>query len=248
MLPPFVIFHSYAREDVSLLSELSKHLASLKRENWIEEWFDGEILPGQKWDQTIKAKLAQADIVLCLVSPDFINSQYCWETEVEFALAAQAQGDMDVIPVIVRPADWSHSPLGRLQALPSGAIPVTASSSRDAAWLNVAQGVRRLVRGITQRRLRSRIAAIAPDRPVEENRRAAHSLTEEVPGQVLATAIDDLADCFCRMRSDPFTQYRLAQAIGACATDASRARVRTLYTYADHDLARRGLDDALNEK
>lgn len=247
LLPPFAVFYSYAREDAKLLDEFSSHLASMKRENWIEEWFDGDILPGHSWSEHIKDRLRRADIIVFLVSADFIRSEYCWMTELQFALRARKQGVVEVVPVIIRPVDWRRTPLGELHALPSEAKPVTEWVLRDTAWTNVAEGMRRLVVGITQRRMRLRINAIDPSRSNEENKRAAQSISEEVPGHVLATVIDDLADCFRRMQGDPTTQYRLAQAFGACATDAARARVRKLYEWAEHPLARQGLDDALGE-
>ena len=61
------------------------------------------------------------------------------------ALERHEHGDAIVVPVIVRACDWMHSPLGKLQALPTDGKPIANWKNRDDAWLNVAQGIRRVV-------------------------------------------------------------------------------------------------------
>ena len=51
-----------------------------------EVWHDREMLPGDTVDEEIAQKLRTADLVLVLVSPSFINSEYCWDIELKNAI------------------------------------------------------------------------------------------------------------------------------------------------------------------
>lgn len=65
--------------------------------------------------------------------------------EVAHALERHTAGSARVIPIIVRPADWHSAPFGALQALPTDGKAITTWSNADEAWLNVAQGLRRVL-------------------------------------------------------------------------------------------------------
>jgi hypothetical protein len=114
----------------------------LRRQGVIEDWHDRKIAPGKEWRDAIDQNLDAADCVLLMVSPDFLASDYCYSIEMERTLEKHRQGRVLVIPVIVRPADWRHTPLGDLEALPKDAKPVVEWSRRDRAWLSVTEGIR----------------------------------------------------------------------------------------------------------
>jgi hypothetical protein len=137
------VFLSYAHRDERLREELSKHLSPLRRSALIETWDDRKIRPGADIDNAIDERLAKADVVLLLISPDFINSDYCYRREMRLALRRHAKGDARIIPIILRPVDWVGTPIGRLLALPRDAKPVTTWPRRDDALLDVATSVRR---------------------------------------------------------------------------------------------------------
>src|SRR5260370_21523967 len=80
------ILYCYAHEDKKLRDELEKHLSNLKRQGRVSNWHDREISAGKEWVQEIDRHLDTADIILLLVSPDFMNSDYCYSTEMEHAL------------------------------------------------------------------------------------------------------------------------------------------------------------------
>ncbi|MBV9057698.1 MAG: toll/interleukin-1 receptor domain-containing protein [Pseudonocardiales bacterium] len=133
------IFISYAREDVGMQERLLTHLSRLRRQGVATTWTDREIAPGEKWRSSINARLEAADIILLLVSADFINSDYCWDVEVKRALRRQAEGTARVIPVILRECDWKSLPFGELQAVPQS--PISAWSDQDAAFAEVARAI-----------------------------------------------------------------------------------------------------------
>ncbi len=112
------VFFSYSHKDEKLRDTLASHLSTLTRERLINGWHDRRIDPGEQWETAIDDHCATASIILLLVSPDFIASDYCYNREMREALQRHEAGSARVIPVILRPADWQSTPFGRLQALP----------------------------------------------------------------------------------------------------------------------------------
>ena len=140
-------FISYSHKDERYRQRLDIWLAQLQREKLISVWHDRRILPGQDWDREIDKNLENADIVLLLISPDFLGSDYAYSREMLRAVERHESGSATVVPIILRPSDWQSSPLGSLEALPSKGRPVSLWTDRDEAWLDVVQGLRRLISG-----------------------------------------------------------------------------------------------------
>jgi hypothetical protein len=136
------LFISYSHVDQSLKNELVKHLEPLKRLNLVEAWQDGALNPGDEWEDEISDQLEAADIILLLVSIDFINSPFCYDVELERALARHSEGTAVVIPVILRACHWQQTPFSKLQALPKEAKAISSWMDRDEAFTNVVDGIR----------------------------------------------------------------------------------------------------------
>jgi len=146
------MFISYSHKDERFREQLEEHLHALKRRGLIEAWQDRRIAPGQEWEDAIHENLEASGIVLLLVSSSFLASQYSYDKEMKRALEKHESGEARVIPVILRPVDWSDAPFARLQALPRNGRPVTRWSNRDEAWLDVARGIRQAVEELTSER------------------------------------------------------------------------------------------------
>ena len=145
---PVTIFFCYAREDEELLKKLKTHLRPLQRQGLIDIWYDRDINAGTEWEPEIKEHLNAAQIILLLVSPDFMDSEYCYGVEMRRALERRQKGEAEVIPIILRPVDWHGEPLGGLQALPTDGKPVTSKKDwddQDAALYDVTKGIRKVV-------------------------------------------------------------------------------------------------------
>ena len=136
------LFISYSHVDQSLKNELVKHLEPLKRLNLIETWHDGVLKPGDEWEKEISDQLEDADIILLLVSIDFINSGFCYAVELERALERHAEGTVVVLPVILRSCHWQQMPFAKLQGLPKDAKAINSWTDRDEAFTNVVEGIR----------------------------------------------------------------------------------------------------------
>jgi TIR domain-containing protein len=122
------IFFCYAREDEKLRKGFEKQLRALKRQGMIDMWHDRAISAGAEWERAIDWHLNTAKIILLLVSPDFMDSDYCYSQEMSRAMERHERGDARVIPVILRPVYWQGAPFGKIQALPTNA---KALISRD---------------------------------------------------------------------------------------------------------------------
>jgi internalin A len=142
------VFVSYSHKDERFKDELETHLKLLQRVGLIAEWHDRKIEAGDDWKARIDEHLERADIVLLLVSADFIASDYCYEQEMMRALQRHAAGAARVIPVVVRDVNWRLAPFADLQALPKDGMAVNEAPSRDAAWRSVSEGIERVAQHI----------------------------------------------------------------------------------------------------
>ncbi|HVC17420.1 MAG TPA: toll/interleukin-1 receptor domain-containing protein [Rhodanobacter sp.] len=136
------LFFSYSHKDETLRDQLEVHLAVLKREGAISTWHDRRIMAGDVLGQRIDEELEHADIILLLISPDFLASDYCHDVEMQRALARHAERSARVIPVILRSCDWQHSPFAGLLAAPTDGRPVTKWPDLDEAFLDVVRQIR----------------------------------------------------------------------------------------------------------
>ena len=142
---PIEVFFSYSHKDEQLRDELAKHLSILKRQGIITAWYDREISAGTEWAGEIDAHLNTAQVILLLISADFLASDYCYDIELTRAMERHAARQARVIPVILREVDWKGAAFGKLQALPQNAFPVTNWANRDQAFADVARGIRQAV-------------------------------------------------------------------------------------------------------
>lgn len=137
------VFFSYCHADEGLRDQLEKQLSMLKRQGVIETWHDRRINAGQEIDAAIDEHINNDEIILLLVSPDFIASDYCYNVEMTRAMERHEAKQAIVIPVILRACDWHHAPFGKLLGTPSDGKPVTLWPDRDEAFLEVAKEVRK---------------------------------------------------------------------------------------------------------
>ncbi|GAC1368122.1 MAG: hypothetical protein NVSMB44_34330 [Ktedonobacteraceae bacterium] len=144
-MAPLTVFYAYAREDEELREKLEMHLSLLRREELIAPWSDRMITAGRDWAHEIDKRLNVASVILLLISPAFIASDYCYGVEMTRALERHRRAEARVIPVLLRPCDWRSAPFAHLAVLPTNASPVTLWSNEDEAFLNIAEGIRRVI-------------------------------------------------------------------------------------------------------
>ena len=156
---PVQVFISYRhdRRDIKLKTQLCTSLASLKRQQLIAEWTDQAIQPGEEWIPAIQQALEQSELLLALISPDYMASDFCVDEELLKAIAASRNDACIVIPILLRPTHRWQDVAGKFQALPTdpdtGQLkPITDWGNRDRAFLHIVSGIERTVKSIIERR------------------------------------------------------------------------------------------------
>jgi hypothetical protein len=162
------IFISYCHADESLREALEKHLSLLKNQGIIDVWHDRKIVVGHEFATAIDENLSDAQIVLLLVSADFLASQYCWGVEMRLAMERHESGEAHVVPVILRACDWHTAPFGKLSAVPKDGRPIKSWLDIDEALYDVARQIRSTVLAITNKvAVASNSAASPAAQPIE---------------------------------------------------------------------------------
>ena len=173
----------------------------LKREGLIESWHDRKIKAGSEVDNSIDEKMETAQVILLLVSPDFLASQYCYEREMQRAMKRHEEGSARVIPVILRPCDWTSAPFGKLLAAPKDGKPVTKWPDRDDGFLDIVQQIRAALPAAPKQAPHSaKIAALPtalpPIGPRSSNLRLKKTFTDANRDQFVDEAFDYIARFF----------------------------------------------------
>lgn len=196
---PLSLFVSYAHEDALIVEQLRAHLTPLEHEGVIDTWHDRDLRPGDAVDDEISARLDQADLVIAIVSADFVASEYAYGRELQRALQLHELGRLTLIPVIARDCLWHNLPIGALHVLPDGARPIASWDVVDAALVSVARGVEAAARArletgtslvdewLTSRLLRRRVITA-----VQEHLRDAglyDGPIDGIPGQMTELAV-----------------------------------------------------------
>ncbi len=99
------LFYSYSHKDAVQRSDMERSLTTLRNEGIISEWSDKQIMPGQNISEKIQEKLNEADIVVFLLSNNFINSEECCR-EWEDAKKLSEKKHVFRIPIILTNCPW----------------------------------------------------------------------------------------------------------------------------------------------
>lgn len=174
------LFISYSHRDEDLRKQLDKHLAPLKGQKVIAAWHDRQIRAGDEWANQIDNNLNKADIILLLISPDFVASEYCSNIELEQAMKRHEKGEAIVVPIILEPCDWSWLPFARFQAFPKDAKAVTTWSNQNEAFLDVAAGIRKVAQDLFAQRQQKLRQKKADQETYEEKVKEALSLDGKI--------------------------------------------------------------------
>lgn len=140
------VFYSYSHKDQSHREGLEKHLKMLVRNKCIEQWYDSNIIPGSKYQKDIDKKLESADVVIFLVTANWLGSDACvdeWNRSKEFA---KFQPNKRLVPIIASKCAWKDfDDMADMLALPEDGREVSSWSSKDSAWSNVYEGIKSVV-------------------------------------------------------------------------------------------------------
>lgn len=93
-------FISYSHKDMKYKEKLLTTLKTLEQIYKIEVWHDGKIVAGQDIDKEVLNTLSCSDIIILLVTPNFLASSYCINIELKKSIAKMNSGECIVVPVI----------------------------------------------------------------------------------------------------------------------------------------------------
>lgn len=180
-------------------------------------WHDRDIHPGMEWEKEIDRQLAEAQVILLLVSPDFMNSDYCYGNEMQRAIERHKRNEVRVIPIILRPIYWQGAPFGKLQALPADAKPIVSSfwHDQDEALYDVTEGIHRVIEDLAPERSFSAYSASSKIRIVEAEEKNLNTFASGNKGSMDRKILYQLffTDLLERLRSarPDITQAKKAQ-------------------------------------
>lgn len=147
-MQPVTFFYCYARKDKDLRDELDRHLSILRRSGQIQSWYDLDISAGVEWEKELDAHLNTDQVILLLISPDFMASDYCYSKEMKRAIERHHTGEALVIPILMRSVFWEGAPFSKLQMLPTDAKAITLWPDRDMAFENVVRGIQKAIENL----------------------------------------------------------------------------------------------------
>lgn len=201
------VFFSYSHKDEALRDQLETHLAMLKNQGLIQAWHDRGIPAGSELDSSIKDSLETADIILLLVSSDFLASAYCYSREMARAMERHEEGTARVIPVILRDCDWHAAPFGKLLAVPTDGRAITLWPNIDQAFTDVARQIRKALEtsntrapspamAVGQGRPSPLLVPIADELPRSSNLRVTKEFDEQEKAEFLKNTFAYVAKFF----------------------------------------------------
>jgi len=157
---------SYAPKDNKMRDELEKVLSGLKLQGAAIDWYAWPISP--EWRYQLDAQLNSGQIILLLISVDYLSSSIIYGSEMKRLIERHKAGAVRVIPVILRPCAWEDTPFGKLQPLPKNGKPVTTWSNRDKAFVDLARDIRKVVEELAKTLSDDKVAPIW-DIPYQRN-------------------------------------------------------------------------------
>src|SRR5579859_2743943 len=145
---PIDIFISYAKADKDWCGRLTKRLANLRNQGMIRDWHDGDIVAGSEWKKESQKHLEGAQIILLLISPDYLASDFCYGVQMKHAIERHQKGTACVVPLLLRPTDVEGAPFAELAMLPSNGKPVSLWTNTDAAFQEIIKGIRVAIKAL----------------------------------------------------------------------------------------------------
>ena len=145
-LKVFISYSHYDNEGTKYIEEFKKHLAPLKDNGLVEEWYDRMIFPGEDYQKVIDNNLEDADIICLFISANFLSSINC-KKEKKKALELRNKKGIQVLPIILSPCGWlDDKDISILLALPTDGKPVSSFQDRNKAWIDVYEGLKKVIK------------------------------------------------------------------------------------------------------
>ncbi len=100
------VFISYSHKDEEWKNRLVPHLEILEHAGRIDLWDDRRIDGGRQWFNDIQEAIDRAAVALCLISANYLASDFCNKEEIPYLLQRRDQAGMVILPTLVHPCFW----------------------------------------------------------------------------------------------------------------------------------------------
>ncbi len=165
---PLRLFLSYSHKDQKYVEKLRQALKPSERNGVIQSWYDGEITAGEEWKPLIEQRLREADIVVCQLSMDFLNSDFCVLNELETAIQRKEAGEAGLVAYVLHDCGWKDTKLAKFQILPRGTKSIDEWQNKPKYWMEIAEGIKEAVNKLRKERparsLREGLRGMGADR------------------------------------------------------------------------------------
>lgn len=139
------LFISYSHKDESYIEKFITHLSPLKRNNYIQEWYDRKIISGQDFQKTIDNNLINADIICLCISANFIASEACMK-ELYSAFELKMSKDISIVPIILSECGWLDiKELKSILAVPTDGKALSLFSDINNGLTNIYNGLKSII-------------------------------------------------------------------------------------------------------
>jgi len=139
------IFISYSHKDKENIKEFRKHLAPLKNNGLIKDWYDRMIIAGQDFQEKIDNNLEDADIICLFISANFLSSDSCMKEKIQ-ALELKKKKGIKVVFIILSACGWSDdNDISPLLVLPTDGKPISKFNNADDGWYDVYNGFKKVI-------------------------------------------------------------------------------------------------------
>lgn len=142
------VFISSSHKDDAERARLKTHLAPLGRRKGLDVWWDGDMLAGADINDEVRLALRRAKIFIALVSPAYLEPDYCFNKEYRRAMRRAARKTMHVVVAVMKPCHWTQTTMRRHKALPHDAKPVVQWTNRDQACVDIVAGITKVIAAV----------------------------------------------------------------------------------------------------
>ena len=151
------VFLSYCHEDEQFKLKLLKYLKPVLKGFNASLWHDGNILTGQSLEDSIQEALEQSTIFICLISSDYLASDYCIDKELEYALDKQKIGKANIFPVVLRKCNWTHTIFYDLKCQSKDAKPVIKWDDEDDVYTEISDELAKVLKSLTSNNIKKKV-------------------------------------------------------------------------------------------
>lgn len=138
------VFISYSHKDSKWLHRLQTILKPLVRKGTLTTWADTQIHAGSKWKDEIEVALAAAKVVVLLVSPNFLESDFIADHELPPLLEAAEKQGLVILWVCVSTCLYEETEIKDYQAAHdiSKPLDILTPAQQNAVLANVCRKIK----------------------------------------------------------------------------------------------------------